>query len=601
MEITYEELLQYFSGKKKRASYKEAKDNYDILRAHTNGEWPKTLITERRPSETIDIFEYRKKIYEPITMEPMSSIIRSLGKIRRSSDWSIKYDTDKVDAKIATGETLCDYCEYKFPFFTSVTNWAFSILLKNLLIDTNAVLMVMPLNEDAAANEYLKPFPLIYNSDNVYEFKPGELAILLSTEQTDKKGKIFYVVNNGEIQKWEQKGQTADYTLTNQYAYGFDLFPCFRLPGIFVKMYGTNDMLTFSHLQPIVPRLNEASREYSDMQAAIVQFCYPQGWEYATQKCEECLDPTTGVSNGKIKAGNGQKIITCTKCNGTGTMGGSPYKKIVLTPNEKGKAFASEFTVPPAGFIERDIEIMKLQDTRIDDHIFKALSAINMQFLAQTPLSISGEAKGIDRDELNNFVYGIAEDLVKVLDETIAIINEYRYHEILPQQSKRDEQLPVIPVPEKFDLLSTSTLVDELKDIRNSQASPMIILAHEIDYTAKKFYAQPEVKDQLICVMNLDPLPATNDDEKSLRLQVGGITKIDYVISCNILPFVRRAIFEDEDFYTLPLDEQQAVMIVYANEKLDSIAADEAAQMKIQAAAIAATAAAKPPVTPDGN
>lgn len=593
-------LKQYFTGNKRRASYKDAKKQFDILRQHCNGEFPGDLISERRPSETEEIFQYRKQIYQPVTMEPLSSIIRSLGKIRRSSDWSIKYPNENKPAVIADDETLETYCEYDFPNFTSISNWAFSILLKNILIDPNAILLVAPLKTDVESHEYLRPYPTIYNSDNAYEYIEGELAILLSTEQTDNQGKIFIVVDGVEqtISRWEQKGQTADYTMTDEYVYPTKDFPAYRLPGIFVKQYGSKDVLTYSQIQPIVPRLNEAAREYSDMQAEVVQNIYSLMWEYASQKCEECLDPATGVSTGKIKVGNGKKLITCTKCNGTGQMGGSPYKKIVL---RQPRIDEQATPMPPAGYIQKQIDIVKLQDSRIDAHIYKALSAINMQFLAQTPLNNSGYAKEVDRDELNNFVYGIAEDIVKVLDQLYKLINEYRYAAIVPQGSVRDDQLPVIPVPEKFDLLSSATLLEELTSVRTSQATPIIIQAHEIDYCAKKFQAQPAVKNELVAVMTLDPLPAANDDEKFVRLNGGGITKIAYVISCNILPFVRRAVFEDENFYQQPYDKQVAKMQEYATALMASIAADEAEKMKEQATAMTAAVAAKPPAVPEAN
>src|SRR6202021_223709 len=106
---------------------------------------------------------------------------------------------------------------------------------------------------------------------------------------------------------------------------------------------------------------NEAAREYSDMQAEVVQHIFSEKWEYATQKCEDCMDPMTGVSTGKIKTGNGKRLVTCTKCNGTGTMGTGPYKKIVL---RQGKAALGESDIPtpPAGYIQKQTDIVKLQD-----------------------------------------------------------------------------------------------------------------------------------------------------------------------------------------------------------------------------------------------
>lgn len=595
--VTPAMLLEYFSGKKKHQSYDDASKLFKALRIHADGEFPDELIGARRPSETIEIHTYRKQIYQSVTMEAMSAIIRSLGKIRRSPDWTVKYERENVSSKIADKETLQQYCEYDFPYHKSVTNWVFSILLKNVLIDANAVILTAPLETEVESNEYLQPYPMIYNSDCVYEFIPNQLAILLSTEQTKDKGKIFNVVTDTAIQRWEQKGTSSDYQMTNEYVYEIDCFPAFRMPGIFKKAYGTDDVLFTSHIQPVVPRLNEAVREYSDMQAEVVQHMFSEKWEYATQKCEECLDPVSGVSTGKIKSGNGKRLVTCTKCNGTGIMGTGPYKKIVLRP-QKASLGETPIPTPPAGYIQKQIDIVKLQDVRIENHIYKALSAINMQFLAQVPLNESGKAKEVDRDELNNFVYGIAEELVRVMDELYYIINEYRYYNILASDDEREKQLPTIAVPEKFEILTGVNLMEQLKGIKNAGASSTTIIATEIDYCAKTFNTQPEVRDELMAIFKLDPLPGIDEDEKFIRKQGNGITQIDYVISCNIAPFVRQAVFENDKFYQLPFDKQKEKMVEYAQKIIDANKIVENEAMKQSALAAAAAAKANPGAPP---
>ncbi len=568
MDITPDFLRPYFTGNKKHLAYRDSVNLFDELRIHANGEMPVNLIQTRRPSETEEIFEYRRQIYEPVTMEPLSSIIRSLSKIRRSSDWTIKYDRSKVSASIADDETLEQYCEYNFPMHTSLTNWAFSILLKNLLIDPNAVILVAPRDTDVAPNQYLQPYPTIFNSNQVYEYIFNEVAVLLSVEKTDKNGNVFIVVTPQEIQRWEQDGLSTNYINTDNYLHGLDEMPVFRIEGIFKKAY-SNDILFESHIQPIVPRLNEAAREYNDMQAEVVQHIFSEKWEFATQKCEECLDPMTGVSTGRVKSGNGKRMVTCTKCNGTGMISTGPFRKIVLRSAKESNGETAT-PIPPAGYIQKQIDIVQLQDARIDKHIYKALSAVNMQFLAQSPLNQSGTAKEVDKDELNNFIYAIAEDIVKTLDKIYYFTNEFRYLKIIPSPKLRAQQLPVIPVPEKFDILSTSYLVDEMQKCHDSKVSSVILTAYEIDFCNKKFYTNPAVRDELEAIFKLDPLPATNDDEKFVRKQGGGITDVDYVISCNISRFVRQALFEDPNFYTKHWDQQRAKMEEYAQKVIDT-------------------------------
>ena len=569
MEITTAFLKPYFTGNKRRACYKDAKCLYDELRIHANGETPGELLMKRRPSETDEIFTYRKEIYEPITMEPMSSIIRSLGKIRRSPDYMVRYDGAVKTPAVADAETLESYCERNFPYHKSVTNWAFGVLLKNQLIDANAVVLIAPLNCEIEANEYYQPYPVVFNSDQVYEFIPHRLAILLSTEKTEKGGNVFIVATGDDIERWEQVGNTTDYTLTSTFVHGLNTLPVIRIGGQFKKAF-SKDLLFTSHLEPIVPRLNEAAREYSDMQAEVVQHIFSEKWEYATQKCEECMDPMTGVSTGKIKTGNGKRLVTCTKCNGTGTMGTGPYKKMVL---RQGKATLGEtpLPTPPAGYIQKQIDIVKLQDDRIDKHIYKALSAINMQFLAQTPLNQSGKAKEVDADELNNFIYGIAEELIKTIDEVYAFINEYRYSKVIASPALRAKQLPTIPVPEKFDILSSTYLIDEIGKVKQSGLSEILLQEYEMKFANAKFSGNRNIQDLMKTIYALDPFAGADDAEKLQRKQGGGITELDYVISCNITRFVKQAFEEDRNFCGLGWKAQRAVMERMAEKVMSAL------------------------------
>lgn len=588
--MEYYQLKDYFNGKQRRLSYDDSVCAYEFLRFHFDGPDRRsvtgydennssatgqrkysgrdiamdavmaTLIHNRRPSETSEIWSYRKEIFECITKEATSAVLRSLTKIKRSSDWSIKYP-ETTPPSVAKDETLFSYCEERFPMQQrSVTNWAFAILLKNLLIDPNAVCMVAPLNYKVEANEYLKPYPIIFNSNQVYEFIHDELAVFLTVEKTEKGGNVFLVVTEEEIQRWEQDDKGADYIQKDTYVHGLGELPCFRLPGIFRKSYST-DYMNESHLAPMVPRLNEAVREYSDMQAEVVQHVFSEKWEMVSQKCEECYNPTLGTSSGYIKQGKSKNFIQCQKCNGTGLMGAAPYKKIQIRPAKLDEA---QTPIPPAGYIQKNIDIVKVQNERIDAHIYKALASINMQYLADTPLNQSGTAKEVDRDELNNFIYAIAEDVVKVMDQVYFLINEYRYKEIIPNKTARREQLPIIPVPQKFDLLSSSYLLEELKGIRDAGASELTIIAYETDFCSKKFYDQPEVKDKLILIYSLDPLPAKSEDEKLAILTGGGCTDLDYIISSNIVPFVSMAQYEHKDFMNMELPKQKEIIAAYA-------------------------------------
>ena len=94
----------------------------------------------------------------------------------------------------------------------------------------------------------------------------------------------------------------------------------------------------------------------------------------------------------------------------------------------------------------------------------------------------------------------------------------------------------------------------------------MILRELEIDYAKKQFNTDPEIAHMIETTFDLDPLFGMSAEDKMTQKQNGGITEIDYIISCNIVAFVRRAIREDDDFYSLEYEKQIDVLKKFAEE-----------------------------------
>jgi hypothetical protein len=565
---TPELIKNYATNKIKYKAYQKANELYEDIRVHAEGDMPKDVIEERRPSESERIKEYREKIYVPITEPTVSKVITSLSKIRRSQDWSIDYDPNNVP-KIVSGrpdETLQYYCEKNYPYFKSLTNWTFSVLLKAMLIDANAVEAIWPINLNLpTTTDFYKPFTTIFHSDQVLDFAMDDYAVLLSTDtyiyqdiqQNYREGCVVYVIDTVYIQRWHQVDTDGTMRIAWSWPHELGFAPFRKVGGVFYKAYD-NIFIYKSRIQGMVPRLKEAARIYSDLQAEIVQHVHSDKWLYSQTECRHC--------NGRGYPED-HKERACSTCNGVGYVSTSPYTNMVLRPpnNIEGQA---AIPTPPAGYIQKsDVALMVDRiDSQVKDQLREALSAINMEFLAQAPLNQSGTAKEVDKDELNNFVHSVAEDIVAALDWTYMVINEYRYKDLVPDVQTRRNMLPEIPVPEKFDLLSSTLLLDDLAKAKQNGINPVILNELQIEYAGKKFYNDPKVKDELEAIFEMDPFPNISDEDKMVRMSNDGITLIDYIISSNIQQFVRRAMEEDDQFASKTLAERKAVIEVYAEE-----------------------------------
>jgi hypothetical protein len=338
------------------------------------------------------------------------------------------------------------------------------------------------------------------------------------------------------------------------YVHGLGYLPVVKMKGIYREQF-INQTLNESRIYTMTPRLNEMAREYSDQQANITLHLFPQRWEYQSETCRNCMD--NGISLGKIKdPANPKKFIKCPACNGTTQkIAVGPYQKTIVRPAK---------------------EVIKLVDERIEKHGYMALASINMQFLDKSPIAQSGTAKEVDRDELNTFIYNVAEDIVSFMDDSYKVMNDYRYRVVIEDEKLRAALLPMIYVPQDYSILGSRYLAESVKQARDAKMPPLVIAELEEQFVEKTFYNDESTLTEYRLVMNLDPMPGLSVDEKMSVYQNGGTTKELYIISSNITPFVYRALNEVEGFAEMEYQEQMTILKKYAAELNEMPAAVEA-------------------------
>lgn len=578
--FTQEEIDNYLKERSFHVFHKETKEIAEMMAVHADGgknpdgtvsERLAKLLYERRPSEPMEVLDYRKKRFIPKTKPTFSKIFSSLQKIRRSSDWSIRYDG--TFTKIAEGETLEEYADENYPGFTSLTNWVFTLMLRKYLIDPNAVVYVAPVNTEVPPNEYLKPIAQIFDSKYVIDFVDGDFAVLLNpvgaifySGGKPVKGKSYIVCTTSQIIRYDQVDGRGRFSKTEEYDHGLGVLPAFKLKGTLIEQNG-NMFLYESRISGIIPELDEAITEYSDLQAAKVLHIYPERWEITQSECTTCKG--TGIRQNPAYTGPDcgcEAQVTCNDCNGRAYKVAGPYSKIMIKPAGMGE---QNIPTPPAGYVEKDVEIVKVMEESVERHIHNALASINFEFLDKSPLAQSGIAKAYDSDEMNNTAHSIAEDIVAAQDNIYWLIALWRYKNLYSFDEIK-EMVPAVAVPEKFDILSAAHTQEEIKVAKESKTNPIIVSALEIDYATRRFNADPEVRDRVQLILSLDPLPNIPEDDKMSRLSNKGITLETYIISSNIQSFVQRAIEEEKGFVDMDLQKQKEIMVKYAKEVIES-------------------------------
>lgn len=563
MNPTVDFLAQYLKPKreqKRHEYYHESVEYAEQMLIHFDGLKPGKLLSERRPAESPEIHKFRQIIFKSKTRAYCDKITNSLLKIRKSQDWMIKYSNDN-DSKVRPEESLQRYMEKSFPRYESFTNWYFSIAFKVYLTDTNSLCLWKPLNEDVKDNEYYKPYPFIFKSRQVVDYVYHEWYLLHSDEKnmfmengTQREGFIYYYVDSEGIYTIRQINMAGGYSV-DEFIHGLGYCPIVDFGGV-IQAETMRNYLRQSRVYGIVPSFDEAVREYSDLQAEVVQHIHSTMWAHAGQDCKACKG--AGMVPRKDAP-----AIKCKECKGKGTVPFNPYEYFEIPRPKAGEA---QVAGVPLGYVTKQIEIAELQNTRVKDHIKDGMSAINMEWIVDPPqLAQSGISKEVDKDDMHTFFHVIAEDIIRFCDRCYMISCDYRYKFVVADVEERYEMLPMIPVPEKYDILSETYLVQEIKMLKDAGIAPEIINSALKEYAEKKFFADPDSAKLISNILDIDPLSSHGEDNIITQLTNDGIEQVDYIIHCNIRQFVNRAVEENEGFYEMELSERKEIIKGYAD------------------------------------
>ncbi len=603
-EVTADSIKPYFMGKKFHKRYWTALDYYRHMAFHFEGYFvhvptndqqqtllQKTptenselsvyfnrLIDMRRPSESPEIQSYRRLTYLPITKQPCFKVYNALRKIVKADDWKIDYSKVSKPAGIADGEYLGDYCEKNYPRFNSLENWAYNYGIKNILVDANALIYVLPEHFDIEPTEYYKPVATIINCKEVLDYKENEYAIFVCEHKSEyyagkvkQEGKVIGIITRTGYWEASQINNKLDFELEEKMSYEEMKFLPAWLTGGVVKKLHRHYTLSESFLAPMLPGLDGMAQASSDENAEWVQHIYTTMWYITQQECKACN------GTGKVQR-KGGSAIECTKCKGEGIPTKSNFKDLVI---KMGALDGTNTPTPPAGILQKSTEIVKVFEARINKLEWRALGAVNHEFLAETPLVQSGKAKDSDRQELLNYTYAVAYHIVEnIMSDIYYFINEFRYMNLITNEEVRKEMLPKLAIPVQYDLTTEADISEQIKSAKDNNLDPELISAWEIEYMAKKFPNNLELRDKLKCIKQFDPFPGMTNDEKNNMLLSKSATTEDVILSNYIYPFVERAIMEDETFLEKDYEEKLKVFEGYVAEKVKKLSAADKLKQK---------------------
>jgi hypothetical protein len=563
---------------KRHDCYEFAVEHANLMAIHIYGKKPVDLLSRVRPREDPEVTTYRLENWEATTKAAADKAVHVVSKIFNPTLYSIRWKNQN-----STIKEFEDYMMYYYPDYNSIMNYNKDVLLRKMLCDPNALIVIKPSRIPQDSSERPDPIAVIYGCENVWYKDRDHYLVFLNQEETDKRVYFYFeYYDRNEYVYFRTYYDASDRAVTieeiEKYTHNFNEVPAWHLRGNSVSM--NNGQIVFeSFFAAALPNWNLAVIHESDLLGAYITHMHPQKyeiteecayefpWEGRTYKCYHGI-----IKYPRLKESGVDDYIRmdCPKCGGSGQIAGkSPYG---IYQYNKSKLDDFTSSMKPVDYIHVPTEATRMLEERTREMIHKGLWAINMDVEDKVGEVQSGVAKVIDRSAQYDTLSNIATVVYDVhTANEFYFVNKYRY--AVEANSKRqsiDENLPEINKPNSFDVASAAELINNFKAAKDSGLDRNFLVSKQVEILTRDFSTNPDMKKYNVALLKLDPLPGLSIEDIDLEITKGRVRKVDGVIHDNLKPFMDRAISEDASFLERNQQEQLEVFEGYANEILES-------------------------------
>ena len=579
--LTVEKITEILTDDEKvnfRTDYQEeVKEVYEALKNHFDDDYPKHLLNSTRPNEEAWMKLERERVWECPSRVPIKRVENLLTKIRQADDFRINWLENEMQTGIAKDNSFRDYCEKFLPVYGNLEDWLFQTFQRFYLSDPNALIWVAPKCDDIREGINLdRPFPQIIESEDIIEI--GENYAVWMIEDDKKKGikyygacdetTFFYITVKSKTQKEAASISFEVYPI-------FTAFPIHTIGSVVYEVEDYN-VIYESIVQAALPEWNQALRRADDNNILWIKQAYPKEWEYKSTTCKTCK----GTGRGK---GN---ETTCRTCNGSGNdVVETPFQKIVISiPKTNALTNEGQLTsipTPPAGIIERDLATIKEFGLEIQQRLYNGMRALGLEYLFESPLAVSGEAKIQDKKEVHTFLYQVAVHYVTIYTWTAKQLYLQKYAALpnLMTEERIDQNLPKLTIPTDFDIYTAAEIANALAMARDKSFGPEISNGLERDLLIKQYGEGSMAVKKNEIRNNLNPLPNYKPDEIALLKESGLVSDVDAMLAVKIDYFTNLLAAQDENWWNKTFLEKKADLETMAQAEAEKIKQNQIARV----------------------
>ena len=525
------------------------------LGVHIYGDKPTEILEQYRPGETAEIKKYRLAAYKPKPKAEFDKALNVLYSIFNPKLFHISYP--EAPKFLGEEDTLKNYINEDFPCgFGSLLQYVKTVLLKKMLASPNGCVVILPVKNNTAPNEFVSPFPYFYETKEILAYVPDNYILVAKTKDT------YWLVDDTniiEVTKQTQDFSKDRYTIQIVYTHNLGYLPAFQIGGL-QDMKG-NSKIFRSYIDGAIPHWDDAVRLESDLQACYVQHMYPERVE-VEKPCNTCDGKGYVFLEDETKH-------TCNNCGGAGNLNArTPYGKTVYKPSERFDDPNNSNLFPGVMYVQKDITVVKMLEEKVERETAKGLEAINMDIVKRVGANQSGIAKEYDRKELNAFLQQVSDRIWEIYELLVYYVSSYRYKTLLGSQT--DTYLPNISKPSKFDMLLNEDLLAKIQLAKEAGADNVYMKKLELQSARLEFGEDSLDYKEIETIKVLNPFGDRTIDELMVANAILPYDKTELFVSLNIARLVNEAYLADEAFFEKTLLERKIEIYKLANEKIAS-------------------------------
>ena len=539
--MTLEEVKAYVPKITKLAPYEPAikyKELFEKMAVHTRKRKPESILLKRRPNEPDDVFNYRIANYEPITYGSMNKAFDNLNRILTGINYNLTISDDKAMQYISSKKFMGT--DFKM-FFSKV-------VLKRMIEDPNGYLLWLPGGQgvDSSASN-VEPYPVLMFSFNIVDWEK-DFIVFLSDEKSylttgtgknqvvKKEGRVYYILTTDSFYKYIEQ-DAGKFLLETVYVHNLGEIPMVPLGGDL-----NADGFYESFFSPYVAFGNESIRQFSDFQALSTTSAHPIR-EVFTMECEvQNLDLDADDDDDKENKTYSRQVKVQPFTKG-------PFNEIQRPVGENsndglGQKYL-DAAIPTVRFINPSIDFVKNAWESTKEMLERAEDSLHLNL---GDVSLSGKAKEIDllshEDMLNKIANQILNNMLVSARFIVSYMNNTAYNKASVKLTK----------PASFRVKTESELLDELNQLKTSNAPSWIVSAVARQLALSRFSGDEVNQKIFVLITTYDPLFVYTVSEKQSMVLAGTankdlVTKSNYLYSIllNILQEIKEPNFLEMD------------------------------------------------------